>query len=154
MTIKHSTFVPKAFDLTELDARIKAAQAQHDKHKVLFAPASEALAEYDHLVKDGYVRDPSFPVLTQALDVMQAWLQITLIKPKKVITRELEQIAVEVEAQYKAEIKAEQQDAIKRMQQRLLAEAEEKELREAAEHRAQAEAAALAEAASILGLKE
>lgn len=148
------TFIPKQFDLTELQQRTKAAQAQHDKHKVIYCPASQALAEYDQLTAEGYVRDTEYPVLTHSLDVMQAWLQITLIKPKKVIQKELETIAVEVEDLYRAEIKLDQQEALKRMTKRLLAEQEEKEVKEAAARRAELESQALAEAAAILGLTE
>ncbi|TXH86827.1 MAG: hypothetical protein E6Q71_06105 [Pseudomonas sp.] len=149
---KYQTFVPKAFDMTELNQRIADAQAQHDRHKVLYAPASQALTEYDDLVKDGYVRSTEHPVLTHSLDVMQAWLQITLIKPKKVIQKEMEQIAIDVEELYRAEIKADQAEALKRMQRRLLIEAQEKQQKDESERLAQLEAEALAEAAQILGL--
>ncbi len=150
---KYGTFIPKRFDMTELNQRIADAQSQHDKHKVLYAPASQALAEYDDLVKDGYVRSTEHPVLTHSLDVMQAWLQITLTKPKKVISKELEQIAIDTEELYRSEIKADQAEALKRMQQRLLIEVQEKQQKDEAERLAQLEAEALAEAAHILGLE-
>lgn len=149
---KYGTFVPKAFDLNELNNRVVAAQAQHDRHKVLYAPASQALSEYDALVKEGYVRSTDHPVLTHSLDVLQAWLQITLVKPKRVVQKEMEQIAIETEELYRAEIKVNQQEALKRMQQRLLIEAQEKQQKEESERLTQLEAEALAEAAQILGL--
>ncbi len=151
---RFNTFVPKSFDLTELNQRIADAQAQHDRHKVLYAPASQVLAEYDSLVKDGYIRSTEHPVLTHSLDVMQAWLQITLTKPKKVIQKELEEIAIDVEELYRAEIKADQQEALKRMQRRLLVEQQEKAQKESAERQAALEAQALAEAMEILNIKE
>ena len=151
---KYQTFIPKAFDLTELQQRVKAAQSQHDKHKVIYQPASQALVEYDELLNQGYVRDTEYPVLTHSLDVMQAWLKITMLKPKKVIQKELEEISVTVEAEYRAEIKADQAEALKRMTQRLLAEEEEKQAKEIAQRFAEREAAALAEAAQILGLTD
>lgn len=151
---KYQTFVPKAFDMTELNQRIADAQSFHDKHKVLYAPASQALAEYDDLVKAGYVRSTEHPVLTHSLDVLQAWLQITLVKPKKVIIKELEQTAIDVEELYRSEIKADQAEALKRMTQRLLIEGQERQQKDEAERLAQLEAQALAEAAQILGLTE
>lgn len=154
MSNKYSTFVPLSFDVSELNRRVTAAQSQIDKHKVLYAPASQALTEYDELLSQGYVRSTVHPVLTHSLDVMQAWVQITMTKPKKVITRELEQIAIETEELYKAEIKASQAEALSRMAARLLAEQEEREVKEAAAHRAQLEASALVEARQILGLSE
>lgn len=151
---KYQTYIPKQFDLTELQQRIKAAQAQHDKHKVIYCPASQALAEYDQLTAEGYVRDTEYPVLTHSLDVMQAWLQITMIKPKKVIQKEFEALAVDTEDLYRAEIKADQQKALAAMQRRLIAEAQEKQEKEEQSRRAQIEADALAEAAAILGLTD
>ena len=150
---KYQTYIPKQFDLTELQQRVKAAQAQHDKHKVIYQPASQALAEYDELLSQGYVRDTEYPVLTHSLDVMQSWLQITLIKPKKVIQKEHEAIAVDTEELYRAEVKADQQKALAAMQRRIIAEAEEKKAKEATARRAQIEAAALEEAAQILGIE-
>lgn len=151
---KYGTFIPKAFDLTELQQRIKAAQAQHDKHKVIYCPASQALAEYDELLNQGYVRDTEYPVLTHSLDVIQAWLQITMLKPKKVIQKELEAIAVEVEELYRAEVKADQQRALAAMQTRLLEEAKEKQRKEQEKADQAAADAALIEARAILGLTE
>lgn len=150
---KYQTFIPKAFDLTELQQRTKAAQSEHDRHMVIYCPASQALAEYDQLTAEGYVRAQDYPVLTHSLDVMQAWLQITMIKPKKIISKELEEISVTVEAEYRAEVKADQQKALAAMQRRLIAEAQEKQEKEEQSRRAQIEAEALAEAAQILGLE-
>lgn len=48
---KYQTYIPKQFDLTELQQRIKTAQSEHDKHKVIYQPASQALAEYDELLR-------------------------------------------------------------------------------------------------------
>ena len=85
---------------------------------------------------------------------MQAWLQITMLKPKKVIQKELEEISVTVEAEYRAEIKADQAEALKRMTQRLLAEEEDRQAKEIAAARTAAEARAAAEAAQILNIEE
>lgn len=152
MSNKYQTYVPQAFDLTTLNERIAKAQAAHSKHFCLYEPQTMFFRSYDQYVKDGYVRDDHQPVLAMPSG-SETWIQVHLVKPKKVISKELEALAIEVEAAYHQEIKADQIEALRRMQQRLIAEAEEKRVREEADTRAQIEADVLAEAAQILGLE-
>lgn len=148
---KYSTYIPKAFDLTTLNERIAEVHAQHSKHFCLYEPQTQFFRSYDQYIKDGYVRDDHQAVLAMPSG-SEVWLQVHLIKPKRVISKELEEISVTVEALYRAEIKADQAEALKRMTQRLLAEEEEKQSKEIAQRLAEREAAALAEAAQILGI--
>lgn len=150
---KYQTFIPKAFNLSELNNRIADAQASHSKHFCLYEPQTMFFRSYDQMIRDGYVRDDNHAVLAMPSG-SEVWLQVQLIKPKKLVAKELEEISVNVEAEYRAEIKVDQQEALKRMTQRLLIEAQEKQQKDEAERLAQLEAEALAEAAQILGLTE
>lgn len=150
---KYSTYIPKAFDLTTLNERIAEAHTQHSKHFCLYEPQTQFFRSYDQLIKDGYVRDDHQAVLAMPSG-SEVWLQVHLIKPKRVISKELEEISVTVEALYRAEIKADQAEALRRMQTRLIAEAEEQRVREEADRRAQIEADAMEEARQILKLDE
>lgn len=150
---KYSTYIPKAFDLTTLNELIAEAHTQHSNHFCLYEPQTQFFRSYDQYIKDGYVRDDQQAVLAMPSG-SEVWLQVHLIKPKRVISKELEQIAVDTEALYRTEIKADQQKALAAMQRRLIAESEEKRAREEAAQRSQIEAEALAEAAQILGLTD
>lgn len=76
-----------------------------------------------------------------------------MIKPKKIISKELEEISVTVEAEYRAEVKADQQKALAAMQRRLIEEARDKERKEQEQADQAAADAALIEARQILGLE-
>jgi hypothetical protein len=145
---RFNTYVPQQFSQEELNTRIEAAQGWVDKNKVLVEDSVRFLDVYDAMIKSGYTRSPDQPML-----IMQSLVQVILKKPKKMLDKEYEQIAVQVEADYRAEIEAEQIDALEKMKIRLLSEAKEKADKEMAAVQAQLEAAALVEAAAILGLE-
>lgn len=150
---KYGTYIPKAFDLSELNNRIADAQASHSKHFCLYEPQTMFFRSYDQMIRDGYVRDDNHAVLAMPSG-SEVWLQVQLIKPKKLVAKELEEISVNVEAEYRAEIKVDQQKALRRMQQRLIAEAQEKAQKEESDRLAALEAQALKEAMEILNISE
>ncbi len=150
---KYQTFVPKAFDMTELNQRVANAQASHSKYFCLYEPQTMFFRSYDQMIRDGYVRDDNHAVLAMPSG-SEVWLQVQLIKPKKMVAKELEEISVNVEAEYRAEIKADQSEALRRMQTRLIEEAKEVERKEREAAEQAAADAALIEARTILGLTE
>jgi uncharacterized protein with von Willebrand factor type A (vWA) domain len=145
---KYQSFIPQKFTEIELTKRVKAAQGWVDTNKILVEDSVRFLDVYDAMIKSGYIRSPDQPML-----IMQSLVQVILKKPKKILNKEYEQIAVQVETEYRAEIKADQESALERMANRLLCEAKEKQEKEMAAVQAELEAAALVEAAAILGLE-
>lgn len=148
MSNRFGTYVPAKFDLTEVQKRVNEAKADINPFTTLVEDNTKFIAAYDEHVCKGYRRSPEHPLL-----ILGNIIQLVMLKPKKMLEKEYEQLSIEVEADYKAEIKAEQADALDKMKNRIIIEAQEARAKETAQEQEILEAAALAEAMQILNLE-
>jgi hypothetical protein len=145
---RFNTYVPQQFSQEELNTRIEAAQGWVDKNKVLVEDSVRFLDVYDAMIKSGYTRSPDQPML-----IMQSLVQVILKKPKKILDKEYEKVAVEVEEQYRQEVKDDQTLALQLMQTRIIEEAKEKVRKQQELADAAIADAALVQARQILNLQ-
>lgn len=143
----YNSFIPMAFDLTELNKRIEAKKSFIDQHITIVEETNRFLDLYDDHLSKGFKRDPKLPLLH-----MGPLIQISLLKPKKLLEKEYETTAVQVEAEYRAEVKANQALAVENMVNRILGEAETKQAKAQEEIQRQLANAARVEALMILNL--
>lgn len=153
MTMKYETTPAPKFSQIDLDAAITTAQKAHNPTVFLECWSfAEALTTIEQYKAEKYTLDPTFVPVSLPLASGLAVFHARMLKPKKLVDQELQYIATEATEAYHAALKAAQVDAVERMAVRLLGEALEAEQRKQNEVNQQAEDAARAEAAAILGV--
>lgn len=129
--LKYETFVPRQFDQSELDSQIVRKQQMHNKYTFIecasFAEAITTLKQYE---SEKYTLDGDFLPIALPMGNGVSFFQFRMVKPPKLIEKELAYIANEVTEQYNIALKAEQAEAVERMVNRLVGEQAERELKE------------------------
>ncbi|HCP53589.1 MAG: hypothetical protein CMK72_04230 [Pseudomonadaceae bacterium] len=131
MVMKYNTIPAPQFDQKELDSQIVRKQQMHNKYTFIEAASfNEALQVLEQYKSEKYTLDKDFLPVALPMGNGTVVFQFRMVKPPKLIEKELAYIASEVAEQYKITLKAEQAEAVERMVNRLIGEAKEKELKE------------------------